>query len=102
MSICLDGNEVADRSLSRDSTQGVFSLLPRWGLIQEGGAAEEHLQEVEMEYICNRECHTQFKSVSEPVRAVFQIDPGKTPATGNTGLLEPMRESVTSCYVQVS
>ena len=83
--------------------QGVFSRLPRWGLNQEGGAAEEHLQEVEMEYICNRECHTQFKSVSEPliVGAVFAIGAGETPATGNTGLLEPMRESVTSCCVQV-
>ena len=35
----------------------------RWGLKQEGGVAQEHLNEVELEILCNRECRKQFKSV---------------------------------------
>ena len=36
--------------------------LSRWGASQKDGTSQEHLQEVELEYICNRECQRQFKS----------------------------------------
>ena len=38
--------------------------LSRWGASQKDGTSQEHLQEVELEYICNRECQRQFKSAT--------------------------------------
>ena len=36
--------------------------LTRWGLNAEDGQANEHLHEVKLDILCNRECHRIFKS----------------------------------------
>ena len=40
-----------------------FFTKLRWGASVEGGLSEEHLREVELDYICNRDCRRHFKLV---------------------------------------
>ena len=67
----------------------------------EDGKANEHLHEVKLDILCNRECHRIFKSAKMLGGERFDFVTGGILVTERVGLRERMRRSGSTCCVQV-